>query len=836
MIQRIHRLKSTLQDRINQSTYAISQDIYRDGQSVKKVVDETRLKELIDWISPLNFITKQSMISNEHHKGTCKWFLSRDDFREWREGDNTMIYCPGIPGAGKTFLSSIIYNELEGLRVRDEGGLKGAAVIMLYCKWDDPLSQNIDNLLSSIIKQFVQRYDVGALTIAAAVNARAPLQPIHKVFIILDGLDELREENERLPLLQSLAPWSTAKSPVQSTVNLMVTSRQLPNIVRYFRHSPESESNTYCDACNELVLPFQYHCAECSVSYDLCSGCYDVGKRCRYKRHTFHLEFNARIIPVAAVEDDLTTYVLWRTSASDFLQQCVESKEGLMDIILTTVVKNNGGMFLLAKFNMDTLESKLNIKQLTLALKTLPQELDGTYADAMFRVTELPPSPREKVLEFLHWVVFAEQPLHVKAIEHALAVSEGDTDIDNDSIIRARTLASKCAGLVQFDESDCLRLVHYSAEGFFKDHCDRWFPQGNFKITSTCLTYLWFDTFRTGACDGLSEAIDFEKRLEKYPFLRYASLNWGKHLRTTLDDELFNRAFDLLTDAGSLATITQALWYLDDQHRSISWSAKNGSAFHLAAHFDLNRLVEKLLGQGYDPNATDMSGHTPLSLAVRRGNASVVTALIKAGASVNTVDNSGRAPLHWAIRHRRFDVFELLLDQQNIDVNVSDARWLHFTPLMLAAAGDLVDYLAPLLDAEEHDVKKQCRSPDGGTALILAAYNGATDAVKLLLAYPGIEINHGDASGTTALTHAAQEGYYDIVEALLDNGADTEVKQERWYGTVIMRAIDNGNTSIVQLLIERGANIRHIDVFNRGTLHSAAINSRATSPTQTVVR
>ncbi|KAJ5385425.1 hypothetical protein N7517_003336 [Penicillium concentricum] len=844
MIQRIHRLKSTLQDGINQSTYAISQDIYRDGQSVKKVVDEARLKELIDWISPLNFITKQSMISNEHHKGTCKWFLDRDDFCEWREGDNTMIYCPGIPGAGKTFLSSIVYNELEGLRVREECGLKGAAVIMLYCKWDDPLTQDIENLLSSIIKQFVQRYDVGVTGMMELFTkhskegtrpSRSQLQStlellfsqFTKVFIILDGLDELREENERRPLLQSLAPWSIAKPPAKSTVNLMVTSRPLPNIVRHFRHFLDSESNIYCDVCNDLVLPFQYHCAECSVSYDLCSGCYDVGKRCGYKGHTFHLEFNARVVPVAAVEEDLTTYVLWRTSASDFLRQCVETKEGLMDRILTTVVKNNGGMFLLAKFNMDTLESKLNIKQLTLALKTLPQELDGTYADAMSRITELPPSPREKVLEFLRWVVFAEQPLHEKAIEHALAVSEGDTDVDDDSIISARTLASKCAGLVQFDESHCLRLVHYSAEGFFKQNCDHWFPQGNMKVTSTCLTYLWFDVFRAGACDGPSEAIDFEKRLEKYPFLRYASINWGKHLRATSDDELFNRAFDLLTDVNSLATVTQALWYLEDQHQSISWSAKNGSAVHLAAHFNLNRLVEKLLGQGHDPNTTDMSGHTPLSLAVRRGNINVATALIKVGASLNTVDNSGRAPLHWAIRHRRLDVFKLLLDQQNIDVNVSDARWLHYTPLMIAAAGDLVGYLAPLLAAKEIDVKKQCRNPDGGTALIIAAQYGATDAVKLLLAYPGIDVNHGDASGTTALTHAAQGGYYDLVEALLDNGADTEVKQERWYGTVIMRAIDNGKTSIVRLLIKRGADIRHIDVFGRGTLHSAAINSQA---------
>ncbi|KAL4733879.1 ankyrin repeat-containing domain protein [Aspergillus similis] len=835
MIDRIHRLKSTLQDGINQSTHALSQDIYRDGQGIKKVVDESRLKELIEWISPLNFITKQSMIWNEHHKGTCKWFLERDDFRKWREGSNTRIFCPGIPGAGKTFLSSIVYNELEALRVRDEGGLKGAAVIMLYCKWDDPLSQDIDNLLASIIKQFVQRYDVGATEMMELFTkhsmegtrpSRAQLQStlellysrFTKVFIILDGLDELRSEKEQLPLLMSLAP-----NDSHHTVNLMVTSRPLPNIVRHFRHRPSLESGIICDGCGTENLPVQYHCADCE-NYDLCQSCYKAGTRCGYKGHTYHFEINACTIPIAAVEEDLMTYVHWRTSASETLQQFVEIKEGLMDAILDTVVKSNEGMFLLAKFNMDTLESKLSIKQLMTALKTLPQELDGTYEDAMLRITELKASTREAVMRFLCWVVFAEQPLQERAIEHALAVSDGDTDMDDDNIIRARTLATKCAGLVQLDESDCLRLVHYSAENYFRQHRDRWFPAANVSIASSCLTYLQFDVFRSGACSGPSEDIDFENRLGKYPFLQYASINWGKHLRVTADDGLSARALALVTDAGCLATIAQALWYLEDQQQSNSWSSKNGSAVHLAAHFDLDFLV-KDLAHGYDPNTRDINGVTPLALAAQRNLMDVLITLSNAGASVNTPDNGGRSPLHWAIFNSLSDVVRFLLDQKDIDVNMPAARWSRYTPLMLAAVYGHDDYVSMLLANPKIDVNYA--SPEGSTALILAARAGATGAARLLLAHPKIEIDHADSSGSTALTGAAENGYYDSVEALLDAGADTEVQQEGSNGTAIMRAIDYGHTFIVQLLVDRGANVHHKDVFDRGLLHSAAVNRRA---------
>ncbi|KAL4931449.1 ankyrin repeat-containing domain protein [Aspergillus undulatus] len=847
LTQRIYRLKSLLQDGINQSTHALAQDIYRDGQSVKNAVDEKQLRELIDWISPLNFVAKQSMIWNEHHKGTCTWFLERHEFREWREGENTRLFCPGIPGAGKTFLASIVYNELEAMRVREEGGLKGAAVIMLYCKWDDPLSQDPNNLLSSIIKQFVQRYNVGVDNMMELFKKHSKdgtrpsrdqltstlsllMRRFTKVFIVLDGLDELKNENERLPLLSTLAPWVAPSSTSEAIINLMVTSRPLPNIGRHFRHLDSPDSYIICDTCNRENLTMQYHCAECETqydeSYDLCPPCYLDMKRCAYKGHSYYLQFNARVVPIAAVAEDLATYVRWKTSASDFLHQCTETTEGLMDLILDTVVKNNGGMFLLAKFNMDTLDAKLNVKQVRAALNSLPQELDGTYEDAMLRITELAPSTRASVMQFLLWVVFAEQPLHEQAIEHALAVKEGNADIDADDIIRARILANKCAGLVQFDESDCLRLVHYSAEDYFRENRERWFPDGHSYVASSCLAYLHFDVFRAGACAGPSEAFDFENRLQKYPFLRYASVSWGRHLRDAKTDQLYDRTIALLAEPGCLGTIAQALWYLDDQQESMSWSAKNGSAVHLAVHFNLPRLVEALINRGFDPDIKDLNGVTPLSLAVRRNQMEVLAVLTKAGASVNTIDNSGRAALHRAILDGNSDIVELLLAQKGVDVNISHERWSHFTPLIVAATVGSVKGLKMLLSNKNIQVNKTC-SAENSTALIHAAKSGPVGPVQVLLDHPGIDINHKDSSGNSALTSASDRGHGGVVEALLRKGADTEVKQEGSNGTAIMRAIDNGYTSVVQLLMKAGTDLHHKDCFDRGILHSAAVNHRA---------
>jgi ankyrin repeat protein len=841
IINRISRLQATLHNSLTQANYRVAQDTYRDGQEVKKAINEAKLKELIEWISPLNFVAKQSMIWSQHHKGTCRWFLDRDDFREWREGEGTILFCPGIPGAGKTFLSSIVYNELESLRLREEGGVKGAAVFMLYCKWDDPSSQLLDNLLPSLIKQCVQRYGaVGDhLVELFEKHSKEGTRPAReqvlstltllfrrftKVFVLLDGLDELKEESERLQLVRTLE--SNWRDTVP--VNLMVTSRPLPNISRHFRDVPYRID---CDGCNKEDLKAQYHCAGCEsqddVSYDLCEPCFMDYKRCGNKGHSLFYQYNASIIPIAAVEEDLTTYVQWRTSTSDFLQQCVDMKDGLMDKILKTVVRDNGGMFLLAKFNMDTLDSKLNIKQVMRALQSLPKELDGTYTDAMTRITELPASTKESVLDFLRWVVFAEQPLHERAIEHALAVEQGDDDIDEDSIIRARILANKCAGLVQFDESDCLRLVHYSAENYFTQHRDRWFPDGSPKLTSACLSYLQFDAFKAGACSGQDEAVEFEERLEKYPFLRYAAMSWGKHLRLESTDDLEAQAISFLTHPGCLASATQALWYLDSQG-GISWDAKDSSPIHLATHFGLHHLVEELIMRGYKVDLRDINGATPLALAVIRNNRDIARTLLRAGASVNSVDNNGRAPLHQAIRYKRPDMARLLLDQPGIDINLGHPKWSYMTPLITAAVWGAVNVINMLLARPEIQVNKTCTSPSvGTTALIYAAHQGQTEAVKALLTHPDIDIDAKDNSCSTALTYASQGGYYATAEALLDKGADTEVLQAGSEGTAIMRAIDGNQISNVKLLIKRGANLHHKDTFGRGVLHSAAVNKRA---------
>ncbi|WP_406831117.1 ankyrin repeat domain-containing protein [Wolbachia endosymbiont (group A) of Bibio marci] len=64
------------------------------------------------------------------------------------------------------------------------------------------------------------------------------------------------------------------------------------------------------------------------------------------------------------------------------------------------------------------------------------------------------------------------------------------------------------------------------------------------------------------------------------------------------------------------------------------------------------------------------------------------------------------------------------------------------------------------------------------TLLHLAAEEGCTEIVKVLLQAKGIDINAANEFGQTPLHLAAEEGHTEIVKILIENGADPLIKDE----------------------------------------------------------
>ncbi|KIW88479.1 uncharacterized protein Z519_11048 [Cladophialophora bantiana CBS 173.52] len=87
-----------------------------------------------------------------------------------------------------------------------------------------------------------------------------------------------------------------------------------------------------------------------------------------------------------------------------------------------------------------------------------------------------------------------------------------------------------------------------------------------------------------------------------------------------------------------------------------------------------------------------------------------------------------------------------------------------------------------------------------GTALIRAVGNGHTAVVKLLSAWPGIDVNVKNEFGTTVLMYAAQMGQEAVVAQLLATAGIDATTRDDDGRTALMHAERYEHAAVVKLL------------------------------------
>lgn len=63
--------------------------------NAKRPLDEER-RAIINWLSPLNFFTKQNDVFSSRQEGTGQWLLESKDFKDWIWGTEKTLWCPGM--------------------------------------------------------------------------------------------------------------------------------------------------------------------------------------------------------------------------------------------------------------------------------------------------------------------------------------------------------------------------------------------------------------------------------------------------------------------------------------------------------------------------------------------------------------------------------------------------------------------------------------------------------------------------------------------------------------------------------------------------------------------
>ncbi len=190
-----------------------------------------------------------------------------------------------------------------------------------------------------------------------------------------------------------------------------------------------------------------------------------------------------------------------------------------------------------------------------------------------------------------------------------------------------------------------------------------------------------------------------------------------------------------------------------DKDKDFCYSLLNSSSHH-----GYIPILKQLMKHKINLNIlTD--GYTPLMVAVEGKQTEIVKFLIQNNANVDVCNESNWTPLMDAIYSEEYDIAKLLIENDS-DINIVNAEGgtalmfaiqngnkeivemligtkvninyigLNTFPLMMAVANKSVDILQLLLD---NNVEMDQQNQDGYTALMIAAENENTDALKLLI-------------------------------------------------------------------------------------------------------
>ncbi|KAJ7110257.1 ankyrin repeat-containing domain protein [Mycena crocata] len=785
----LHRLaEQQEQDRI------LLQSIESGVQQLTQYETDKQRETCIEWLSPINFSTRQQDIFNTRQPASGEWLLGSDPFKGWLLGFGSRLWCTGMPGAGKTVLASIAVHHL-----RETLGLpETIGVAVIYLNHKETKTHSPQNLLASLWCQPV----LGKAVCVEVQHlyqkhheprSRPSLDDLHrilcatvaeysKVFLVVDGLDEYPEENRHILL--------TSLSALGPNVNLMFTSR--PHI--------------------NISIP--------------------LGE--------------AERLEIRATTDDIRRFVNAQIAKSPQLSKHIQNVPELLQEIETLCVERSEGMFRLAKLHIASLASKHTVKAARDAMKEMPGDLYTAYDEIMQRINQQSQDDRRLAFSVLAWISNAKRLLRVSELREALAVEPGTSKLDPDNLLDMEVILSVCAGLVIVDQADnVVRPIHYTMQHYLDCTQHIHFPTAQTDITIACITYLSFDSFaKTSDSMTLPRMFNLQR---VHPFLNYAVDYCLVHARGKPETDI--------QDVLLLFIANSARWlYLWVFQQDVTWGlCWSPSKLFIAALFDLIKItrylisrqdgvddvdvvlraavangyrdmVSLLIEHGADVNTEGKGEESMLQIASHFGHHAVATHLIANGANVNMQGGKYGTTLQAAAARGHMAVVRLLVDNA-ADINSvggthGTALWAASSPghleahadvdmqsggstALLAASGNGHLELVRLLLLAGADVNGQ--GVNECTALQEAAYHGHAVVVRLLIA-SGAHIDaHGGSHGR-ALRAASASGHKTVVQTLLNHGADINARGRR-FGTALNAAFHAGHEQVVQLLLENGAHL-----------------------------
>ncbi|KAF8532214.1 hypothetical protein BDD12DRAFT_920271, partial [Trichophaea hybrida] len=604
--------------------------------------------QVLTWLYSRAYDTRHISIKDKRKEGTGNWLFEVAAFQEWKSGKTPLLWGHGIPGAGKTFLSSIVIDHLLA-----EVRFSNYGVAYIYFDYKEQNHQRPIDILCCIVKQLLAQlppllelppkllelYDTlrpaekrpSLDELEAVLNATS--KAFTRTFIICDAVDECDQEKQRerlLPLFRRLG---------DGGINLFLTSRPHPeDIQEAFEDVPQ--------------------------------------------------------INITAHEEDLKSFIrerISKTSRAKKLIQGIKDK----DQIISKVANSANGMFLLAHFYTEHLCRLTTKSQIWEALKQIENEstnerpLDLMYDRAVEDIRRKSRSEVELALKIFSWLTTARRTLTVDELRVAVSIERGKHELNyEEELPLTSTLLDVCASLVVIDRST-VRLAHYTVQEYLlrKEntmHQDL-LPEktihsnADFELATSCIAYLSLDVFDEGPC--VTE-VSFVRRLEKHPLLDYASRNLHSHLKHCSEHLTTDEFLEFLGCQGKMSCYLQVTYSSAYSRYGHDWYPKGIRPIHIASRFGHKAAAQRLLQDPRNVSAVDNDGRIPLHMAAENGDVDMARVLDSRGVDVKVACKDGRTPLHMAADNGDIETVRFL-QEKGADVWLKDNNGR--VPLHMAA-------------------------------------------------------------------------------------------------------------------------------------------------------
>lgn len=484
-----------------------------EEESYEKQRNNQLTVETLGWLSADEDAQEEFLyrLSDQRQVGTCDWILSETQVNNWL-GDNdceSTVWLTGIPGAGKSFLCSLVVQN-SGIHpdrstiyyfCGERASSKDASTALLRTLAVQLLRQNLE--LAPLIHQaFVQKgQGRSAPTIKKVL--KEIVSSVKALRMVLDGIDEWDQMAQR----DTLKALSELQNHGGSNCKLLVSSRKEPSIGK----SMPRKAHMHIDAQSVEGL-HQY------------------------------IESNTQELRGRFKDFELSIWGRVRQNLQDKAQ----------------------GMFLWVRLVKTMLEECSTQDEFEAAIEQLPHGLDEAYGRILSRLNQLSPLSRERALKILFWVCIAYRSVSIHEVVDGIALKPGQINLCPKHISQNpdRDILELCAPLLEKTKRGSLDLVHFSAKeyllhkqsGPFVDASD-----AHFNIAYSCIINLTSALVLVPSLSGLATETDIETATVTgaYGLHSYAHQYWAEHLAEHLSraQDLDHRSVELMDALDKLSRV-----------------------------------------------------------------------------------------------------------------------------------------------------------------------------------------------------------------------------------------------------------------------------------------